>query len=608
MQHNPFAFFLRADGGTYWDWAGRIAHPEATENAPFFSAPLYPYLLGLLRYCGGGLVSVYALQVLLGLATAVLIAYVARRRFGAPVGLLSAALFLLMFEPASESLRVLPTTLQLPLICVAWLALLRAQQRPGAGWALLSGAALGLFALTYPPAILCLPAFALWYCVQTRTRANCARAVLLLLAGLVVIAPATTHNFRACREFIPISAQAGVTFAQGNAPESRGIYTPLPGISADRNLQNLDARRVCEQALGRTPTWGETDRFFLRRGLEFWRAAPLRALALVSHKAYWFLTARRFSEVTLPALELEHGLLTRLRWTPLQTAWLIPLALVAVALWLRRPLLYAPELLLFALPLLVVLLFFYSPRYRFPAVPVIVVGAAWVLCTAWTRRRSAWILVPGGAIVLAAALTFANDAVGFDSVAPARAEFAWDLGTARARAGNLPAAAECFAQAVELKPDLQKAELDLADVLRRLGRLPESAKHAERVLQRNPDSADAHNVLGLTLAMQRQIPAAAEHFRRAIALAPAFVDAHGNLGNALTELGDTTAAIAEYQTAVQLNSSYIGGWYGLAVAHLRRNELSAAREALDRALAIDPQFKPAATLRESLQPPRAAPR
>ncbi|MFQ5807656.1 MAG: hypothetical protein ACE5I3_14520, partial [Phycisphaerae bacterium] len=129
LANHPFAASPRVDALTYWNWAGEVASGKLSDGMPFFSAPLYPYLLGLLRASGAELPTVYTIQILLDLSTAGLLAWIARLRFGPVVGLLAAAIFLLMLEPASFCLRVLPSTLQLPLVCLAWHALLAVQRR-----------------------------------------------------------------------------------------------------------------------------------------------------------------------------------------------------------------------------------------------------------------------------------------------------------------------------------------------------------------------------------------------------------------------------------------------------------------------------------------------
>jgi len=591
LSQNPFANYLRVDARTYWDWAGRIAAGNWTDGLPYFSAPLYPYLVALVRAAGGAPAVVYTLQVILDLSTALLLALVARRRFRPEVGLMSAVLLLLLMEPAAYSLRVLASTVQLPVVCLVWLTLVRLAERPTAGRGVLAGAAIGLFALVFAPALLLLPLGCIWaWWAGGHGRRAVAPALAALMSGSVVVALAALHNLAACGEFIPISAQGGLTFAQGNSPDADGVYTALPGISTERSRQNLDAMRMYQQATGGPPRWRAVDRFFFQRGLDFWRSNPLAATVLILKKAYWYLTSRHYGEVVVPSLEAAAGLLPRLRLTPLHTAWLIPLSLVAAFVWLRRPVERAPELMLLGLPFLVVLLFYYSPRYRFPATPLIAVAAAWTICEAVRRRwRSVPTLAAAGAVLLTIALGLVNRATGFDSPASLSPVFRASLAIAQSAAGDHPAAVRNYKQALELLPDLEEAELGLADSLRRIGRLDESMEHLHNLLKRNPDCASAHNLLGVVLATNGRSAEAISRFRTAVKLDPLLAEAHANLGSALCDDGALDAAMTEYHEALRIDPTAANTHLNLAILHFKRNDDDAAIRSLLETLKIDPR-------------------
>lgn len=595
LANNPFAAAPTVDALTYWKWAGRIAAGQLSDGVPFFSAPLYPYVLGLLRAAGAGLPGVYTFQIVLHLITAGLLAWIARSRFGPHVGVLAAALFLLMLEPASFCLRVLACTLQLFLVCLAWLALTGARRRGSSGCCALAGATLGLLALAYPPALLCLPIAALWWWLgRGRNLRAAGQAGLALLSGGLVIAPATIHNYRACGEFIPISAQAGVTFCHGNSPGAQGTYTPVPGISVYREAQNVDAARIYREQTGREPTWNAVNRFFFNKGWEYWRADPGRAVRLLARKAYWFLTGRNYGDIYQPTLEIAEGLTTRLRLSPLPTVWLLPPALVALVVWLRRWRQYLPELLLFAVPLLVVVAFWFSPRYRLPAVPLIAVGCAWVLWQGFqVRRQRGWTVACAAALAVGIGLGFVNRAVGFDTREPYRAMFYNTLGTALAEAGRLEEAAEHYRRALEIQPGYVDAAANLGDVLARLGRAPDALDRLRRAVAASPDNAYFHDQLGRALAAAGQIDEALTHFRKAVALNPRDPELHNNLGNALLLKGDVVAAAQQYRAALELDKTYADAHFNLARLLRAQGDEQAALHHCRQAVRFNRELLPA---------------
>jgi hypothetical protein len=80
LRKNPVAERPWMDAWVYWEMAGKLAAGGWSDGSPFLSAPLYPYFLGVIRTVGGDLLAVYVVQLVMHLATAVLIGWTARRR------------------------------------------------------------------------------------------------------------------------------------------------------------------------------------------------------------------------------------------------------------------------------------------------------------------------------------------------------------------------------------------------------------------------------------------------------------------------------------------------------------------------------------------------
>ncbi len=590
LAHNPLALQPSVDARTYWDWAGRIAAGKWSDGQPFFSAPLYPYLLGWLRAAGGELSHVYAAQIFMDLLAAFLLAWVGFRRSGIPVGLAAATVFLFTLEPASYCLRVLAGSLQVLLVCVAWVALLRAGERFTWLRVALAGAALGLLSLAFAPALLTLPLFALWLWARNGANAGAmVRALTGVAAGVLVIMPATIHNYRATGEFIPISAQAGVTFLHGNGPGAKGIYARASDVSIHRESQNLDAERIYREQTGEEPTWGKVNRYFFRRGLDYLRRNPGDAAVLLARKAYWFLTGRNYGDICRPTMEIAEGLTSRLRWCPVYTAWLIPPALVALAVWSRRWRTWGPELLLFGVPLLVVVIFWYSPRYRLPATPVIVLAAVWTLGQAmrWRHRRML-AMAAVLSVAVAGGLDVLNRRIGFDVVEPDRPMFYNAIGVALANAGRLDQAAEYYRRALELRPDYPEARAHLGDVLARTGRPADALALLRQAVAARPHDALAHDALGRALTAAGEIDEAVACFREAVRLNPKSPQLRVNLGNALLLKKNVDGAVAQYRAALDIDPGCSLAEHDLALALARGGRHREALRHYEKVLKREP--------------------
>ena len=591
LRHDPLSAFPVVDAATYWGWAARIASGQPGDNLPFFSAPLYPYLIGLLRSLGGGLSAVYALQIGLDLGTIALLAWITRERFGAGPGILAAGLYALMLEPASFSLRVLASTVQILLVCLVWLSLLAGQRRPSLRRGILIGALIGLLALSYAPALLGLLLFGVWWWWSLgRTRRSAAWAAAGILAGLLVISPATIHNYRVTHEVILISANAGVNFTHGNAPGSRGVYTIIPDIRPYREGQDLDALDAYRNATGRQPTWRAVDRYFFRRGMAYLTSHPGQAIRLFALKAYWFLTGNDYSDIYVPDLERDEGLLRSLHFTPVRTAWLVLPALLVLLPLVRRPLRHFPELALLGLPLLTVLAYFYTPRYRLPVVPVIIAAAA---AGAWRaarwRENRRWSFAFAGVLAAALVLPVLNHAWGFDRLDPdLRATHNYYVGVALAQTNRPQEAVARFRRVVEIAPSFPNATRYLGQLLQELGQTDEAISHLQTATKLEPGNAELVAVLARALAQVGRREEAIAQLRRILEVQPNSGGAASELGNLLLDSGRSAEAMEVLTRAVRTDPKSASAHNLLARAFLNQGRLAEGLEQFRLAVQLDP--------------------
>ncbi len=583
FRDNPFTRTPINDAAEYWQWAGEIASGKLVDDTPFMSAPLYPWALGA-----------YVLQGAMHIATVLLLFRVGRKRFDPHVGLLAAALYVLMQEPAFFAGRVLNSTVQALVTALLWeraIVLEEALERNDRGvrWALASfGVALGLNVLGNPPWMAGIALAAVWIVWRSGFRKlGVARALSVVAIALAVVAPATVHNYLACGELIPVSAQGGLGFYHGNSPGAVGTYKPVPGISADRTKQNIDARELMRAETD--GTWRGASRAFMRKGLDFWKSDPANAVSLFFRKIYWFLSARNYGDIYQPSLEIDAGIATALRWTPFPTAWFTACGLLVVLLLVASSRRYLVEAVLFGAPFFTVALFWYSPRYRFPVVPVLAVLAAWAIMELARHRApisKAIALVLGLSIGLAYPMI--NAAIGFDGKDAHRGAFEQLLGSTLSSEGKLQEAAEHHRRANELgEPD---AAASLGDVLRRLGRDNEALAVLRDAARARPSNAYAHRSLAVALAQRGDLDEAEREFRAALAIDPNDWESLTGLGNVHLNRGEIAPAIENYRAALRLNPAFASAHFNLGGALRGTERYEEAEAAFQKAVELAPDL------------------
>jgi 4-amino-4-deoxy-L-arabinose transferase-like glycosyltransferase len=240
----------------------RVAAPPVSFNplrsSLIFYPPLHPYLIGAVNALFGGLTAVKVLQALFGALLVPVVARIGTRAFGARAGF--AAALMTAFYPTliwysvhfwSEPLFVL----------LLWWGLERvlASDAPGEHRTVaVGGLILGFAALTREPPLYFLPLLAAWVLLRDGWRKP-ARAVVLVLAALTVVAPWTLRNAVRFDAFIPVSTMGGRALWEGNTERPRDhIYAEYDAVGRAEGpaAQHRHAVREGLRALWeRQPGW-----------------------------------------------------------------------------------------------------------------------------------------------------------------------------------------------------------------------------------------------------------------------------------------------------------------------------------------------------------------
>lgn len=587
---DPLSLSPINDAKVYWDWGGRIAAGRLVDDTPFMSAPLYPYVVGLVRALGGGLLALQLVQVTLHLATAWLVARVARRHLGEVGACLAVVLYLVLRDPAYMTTRVLNSTLQLAATAWAWDAWMVAAERRTRASAMVAGLALGVAVLAHPvyaPLVALLPAWLAW---STRRVSD---ALASAAVALACIAPATVHNVLASGELIPLSAQSGLGLHHGNQPGATGIYQAAEGVSMDRGRQTLMAREaVRERTDG---SWSATDREYRRMALEYLREDPLRTLELEARKLWWLVGGSVYGDVYTPELEREDGRQAWLWLAPMPLAWwTLPTLLVALLAAKRRPRGLAPELLMFLATVLVVLVFWYSPRYRLPMAPFAAVAGAWCMLRLADGGTPRLLRATVAASLVASVLaSTALRSSGADAPEAFRGQYLHNSGVALAQLGRHAEALAEFERAERQGSRLASAAK--AEMLRQLGRVDEALQAAQAAVARAPRDLAAKRSLAVALAQAGRLDEAAREFEAVLGVDAVDAEALAGLANTHVQRGDPSSALPLYERALALAPGDATTHSNLGRARLSLGELDAAQAAFAQAAALDDRLAQART-------------
>jgi hypothetical protein len=398
--HEPLSTWPVVDARWHHLWAGLVAGGHPSAYAPFFRAPLYPWMLGLWYALFGADPRTGAvLSILLSTGAAVVFYRLAYRKLSPAWALAAGLTWALWGTDVFYSGTLLITPLFTLLLLAAFLSL--DSGRRGPGWLFL-----GLACIARPSALLLLPpAF-----LMLKPR------LPHLLAFAAPVLTVWAFNAAAGDAGTVVSSQGGINLYLGNGPEADGYTAFAPvstGGAADGGDLPYEDNVQLASAAGMPEGWAPSriSASWAGRTLEYAASHPLAAASLLGRKLAYTL-----SPVEIPS---NYDPYYFRRFSPLLSVLLVPapvalpflllLAMLPGALAAGR--LTREEGLLLAWSGLVLaagLLFFTTARFRLPAVPFLLLlllmrvsrrpGRALRLCPAGLAAGVVLALATGGTV------------------------------------------------------------------------------------------------------------------------------------------------------------------------------------------------------------------
>lgn len=642
LQHNDPVFLSPyMDALYHHQWALAIAAGREFVTGAFFRAPLYPYFLGLLyKLSGTNLMFARVVQAFIGGATCGFVYLLARRLMAGlqtrsvkpqanpesgfhpsaaiPLiaGFVMAAYPITIWYDAELLLEGLLTFL----VLLGFVLLLRSRDTDRQWW--LPGIAFGLAAITRPNVLAFLAVLPVWLLLEYRGRRDdpqitqitqmgqkrtgrhtvWTRLMFVWGAAALVILPVTIRNYVVSGQFVPIAWQAGTNFYIGNSPESDGLTAIVPGTRATWWGGYDDVKRLAEEAAGRPLKGAEIDRYWMARGLEFWRRQPGKALGLLLRKTFhWFAGYEVSNDRDLYAVvrySFINYLLFNSRFLKFPFGILLPLALAGAWLCRSQWRRFLPLYLFAGAYSLSFIVFFVCSRYRTPLVPIAAIFAALGLMGLMGRMAKRERVI-GFGIVLGAFFLFNANLAGAGRVSsPDQNYFA--LATDLHQQGK---DAEAL---VEIRRGLESDSL--AEVLKfeamllaSLGDFAEAERAARAAARLYPSDTDAYDALAGVLVNAGRLDSAAVYFEIVRSRDPYSFEAWNNLGNIALLRGEFAKARYYYEGALKLRPADAAAICNLGVCEYSQGQVAEARARWQEALKLDPSFTRARQALEQLK-------
>ena len=551
-------------------WTGR--------PTPFWQPPLYPYALSLFFwFFGQDLYLPRLFQALLGAGICVFIYILGLRVFSFPVAFgagLAAAFYGPLIYFGGE---LLPT---IPAIFLNLLLLLNLSRQPSpARWPyLVSGLLLGICALAVANILLFLP-FLFFWLWSTSKRAHIVpprilqQGVLLLLGCGLIIAPVALRNYLVGGDLVLISHNAGINFYIGNNPDYDHTVNIRPGQDWIDLIESPEREAGIERPSSKS-------RFFFARSWAYITDAPLDYLKLMGRKLYLFWHGDEIRRNLDPYFaRRDSTLLQVLLWKfglAFPFGLVGPFALLGLAFFWCSKEGRTPQgrLLLFFIfaYMLSVILFFVTARYRLPAVPILLLFAAFGLYRLWHTSHLPWVLV---GVVGVTVLT--NLGAGRMDMAGDTQQRFW-MGYAYEKKGMVANAMREYHAVIEDRPDHQNALLSLANLYNAKAQHADAIELYHQYLRFYPQTVPTRFLLGNTYLGTQLYQEAIAVYSDLVPLQPQWAVLHGRLGYAYLMAGQPQRAVQAYRRTLDLQPDSSLVRYQLARLYQETGEIDAAEK------------------------------
>ena len=188
----------------------------------------------------------------------------------------------------------------------------------------------------------------------------------------------------------------------------------------------------------------------------------------------------------------------------------------------------------------------------------------------------------------------------------------YHIGLAHIEQEQFDKAIQHLEQAINTDPNLKDAHYNLACAYRVTGNLEAATNAVTETLRLDPDYKPVHELVekikqthynrGKSYLNNSRYSDAIAAFQNVITLDADFTAAHYNLGVAYLKLENFTRSVEVLQKTIDLDRTHKAAFHALALAYFGLHELENARNAAIDALKIDPNYQPAKSLLEAIDP------
>lgn len=165
-----------------------------------------------------------------------------------------------------------------------------------------------------------------------------------------------------------------------------------------------------------------------------------------------------------------------------------------------------------------------------------------------------------------------------------------NLGTVLQRKGHTAEAVAAFTRAIEIQPNYAAARFNLGNLHSEAGRTAQAIAQYREVLRLNPGHGETLLLLGALEMRAGEMREAESRFRELIRMSPSHLAAHFHLGYLLSGVGRHAEAVAVMRAAMEQHPQSAWAAYNLGNALAQAGRLGEAVAPYQTAVRLEPRF------------------
>ena len=532
LHTSPYANAPIVDSNYYFQWAIRVAKGKGYGPMPYYMSPLYPEFLGILfKFFGISTKLPIYLQAISGVLNVYLIYLIGKRVFNEATGIIAGFIVLFYAPVIFVESKILTETFAITASLISIILIIDAHKQPSYPRYIISGILTGIATGIRPNilifAILCFLCI-LIQGINKKDKKGIIYSIIFITGVIISIVPITLRNIIVGHDFVPISSNGGIVFAQANHPEATGIATKLPHFSGRIQDQQREEMRIASRFLHHKVTPSQSSAFWFKTAMNYIINHPMDFLLLEAKKVLWSLHSIEARDVYNIYMEKQYNPVLRLLFLPFYLIAGTAISGFILALKQRKDRISICITGCYVISIYLTLwIFAVSFRYRLPAVVIMAIFSGYgILQLINAIKHKNFQTLSGG--ITAILLMYAISLVPYP-IKKITAEAPTNMAVAWLRQNRPDRALPLLKKAINMNPDFTNAHFTLALTYLRLNKLKAAKQQLIKTLQLDPEHAQAYHNLAMIYDHFNQIKKAIPLYKKAIKYAPTRPQPHCNL-------------------------------------------------------------------------------